>query len=122
MLQVRRVQLRWLEEWMVEHFEDRLAARLRRALPDATAHLTEPELRAAMRGSARDAARYGIRTEWDVMRYVQWVLLLGRDFDARPEMRWAADILGDAQLDGAEKMDAIEARWLEVQLLRRSID
>jgi hypothetical protein len=115
MLLMRSAQIQRIKERMVQDFEDRLALRLRAALPDATDQYTEAELDALIIDGMADSARHGIDLEWDIMRYVQWSILLGRDFKIRPETRWATEILGDASLDGTEKLDRIEARWLEEQ-------
>lgn len=54
------------------------------------------------------ARMYGMRSEFDVRRYVEYMLLLSPDFDLDPAFAWAGRILFRCDLDGTRKMDHLD--------------
>jgi hypothetical protein len=92
---------------MVQEFENRMVAHLRAAYPLESGILSEADLRNSIRNGLAKAQRYGIDSETDVRRYLECMMLWGRDFDTDGQRPWAARILGAASLAGREKMDAI---------------
>lgn len=53
-----------------------------------------------------NAAQYGIVTQSDVTRFVEYTVIYGPGFDSKEP--WATRILLAAGLSGAEKMDGID--------------
>lgn len=51
---------------------------------------------------------YGVANEADVVRFVECLLLLGRDFDENESYPWAGATLRRSDLDGDGKMDVID--------------
>jgi hypothetical protein len=50
--------------------------------------------------------QYGIRDQYDVLRYVGFMLVLGFDFDER--LDWAGEILNDIQFAAATRLAMID--------------
>jgi len=53
------------------------------------------------------ARRYAVEADAEVDRFIDLMLTVGVDFDSRPEMEWAANILEDRGLDDRAKMDLV---------------
>ena len=67
-----------------------------------------------------DRARmYGIRSRFDVRRFVEYMLLIDPDFDLNPDCQWAGRIIFTNGITGREKMDlldrAVVLRTLQAQ-------
>ncbi|MGH9903083.1 MAG: hypothetical protein ACRD68_14850 [Pyrinomonadaceae bacterium] len=105
MLVIRQEQMNVFSLHMLEGFVGRVAAHLREWFPGQCDVLDEPALREVVRGGVRRAGQYGIRTEFDVWRFVDLMFFYGRDFDA--EFPAAVAILADDDLGGNEKVNRL---------------
>ena len=112
MLRIRTEQFDVFSKHMRQQFEDRMAVRLRSRFPDHTRPIEEPELRTFIRNGIERAATHNVTAEFDVQRYLEYMVKYGQEFDASPDMSWAGDILNREDLDGSEKMDRIDDRDL----------
>ena len=108
MLTIRREQLRVLGEVMQRRFEERMLAHLRAEFPAVTRGQTDDDLLALVRRGVASAEPYGVRTEVDVQRYLEYMMIYGPDFDTNPRSAWAGDILRTEGIGGAKKMDWID--------------
>lgn len=102
---IRPEQLAALERAAARAFENRLIAHLLAMYPERLEDLEDEELRALCRSGLEAARRYGIRTAYDLSRYLEYVVYFGAGFDRLP---WANAIL-TGEGSGRLKMDAIDA-------------
>lgn len=104
---IRTEQMDVMRESALQQFVDRMIAHLKREFPEQTAKMPEGELRTLIHQSMRTAEKYDVIYEVDIERYLECVMLYGRDFDVNPETSWAAEILRNYELSGFEKMNQI---------------
>lgn len=78
-----------------ENFFDRGAIHLRKTFPDTTAGMSDEELRERVRNGRNRAAPYGLRSEKQVMWFVDSAMILGETFDTGEVHPWARAILID---------------------------
>ena len=115
MLLIRDAQMDRLSEVAEERFVERVRVFLRSSWPDACAALGDDGVRASVRRGMTQAARFGIATERDIVRYVNVMYLLGPDFCEEPDRDWARRILDAPGRSGAAKLDELYA-LIEQQL------
>ena len=102
-MKIRSEQLRQLDEAAGVEFHRRLAAFLRRELPDATGGLSDGELLRLVEESERRAARHGITSERGVAQFACLTFAAGPRFDQEPPIR---DYLAGGG-DPEEKLEAL---------------
>ena len=107
MIKVSRTSELALETAAVQHFSDRLAARLISANPRVLADTALSQLTALIERSTQDAVQFDIDEEYDVERFVLCVLLFGEAFYRRDCHRWAETILRSTQIPPSAKLDLI---------------
>ncbi|HEY1220085.1 MAG: hypothetical protein ABSE42_09955 [Bryobacteraceae bacterium] len=93
MLTIRPAQFAVLSQWEVQKFEDRTLVHLQKFFPRQCAALGERRLRESIQYGIRRAANYGITARRDVCKYIDLMIVFGRDFDADKRFRWAGEIL-----------------------------
>lgn len=108
MLRIRPAQMAVLSELEVRKFEDWMVVHLRRFFPDQCAAIGERRLLETIRYGIRRAAHYGFTAKRDVCKYIDLMIVFGRDFDTGQRTPWAAEILKKRALPGA-KMQALFA-------------
>ena len=79
---------------------------LRKFFPKQCAALGELQLRETIGHGIRRAAHYGITAKRDVCKYIDLMIVFGRDFDSDKRFRWAREIL-DRQGNSFAKMKAL---------------
>jgi hypothetical protein len=104
---IRREQMDLLSESVLKQFIDRMVAHLKQEFPEQTVNMPEDNLRNLINESMQRAETYDITDEVDIERYLECVLLYGRDFDVNPETSWAGEILRNEDLSGFDKMNQI---------------
>ena len=107
MLVIREQQLEVLSRAMRRHFEDLAVAHLQSALPDRCEAMGAAAVRASVMKAMQAARMYGLVEEYDILRYLNLMYVLGLEFDRDSRFPWAADILSDSQLQGRTKMDLL---------------
>jgi hypothetical protein len=95
MLQIRREQIAGFREPRLKEFEDRVVAHLARCFPTQCEVLGEPEVRGTIRYGIERAAAYGMVAERDVCKYIDLMIVYGRNFDRDPALPWVRAILND---------------------------
>ena len=108
MLIIRRAQIGVLEGWARLELEQRLARHLRDRFAVAR-DLDADGLRALIQHGIRRAETYGVQSEYDVRRFLEFLAMYGRSFDSDPRIPWAGEVLRRSDLSGTEKMDRLDS-------------
>lgn len=95
MLKIRKEQLAVFAEVETKKFVDRMVIHLKKFLPKQCEVLDESQMGEMIRYGIKRAAAYGITTECDVCKYIDVLMVFGRDFDRDPGLPWARTILAD---------------------------
>ncbi|MGJ7503184.1 hypothetical protein ACSFBF_22695 [Variovorax sp. ZT5P49] len=108
MILIRNSQMAVLREAARQGFKTRAALALRSAFAAQTQGLADAELEAVIACGIEKASSHGIDQQPDVVRFVEYMLCYGRDFDDDDELSFVREILADHRLSGTRKMDAID--------------
>jgi hypothetical protein len=106
MLTIRQAQLDALSRVEAQKFEDWTLAHLHRFFSAQCAALGDDRLRESIRYGIRRAAHYGFKAKRDVCKYIDLMIVFGRDFDTDKRHRWAAEIL-TRRVEPGWKMQAL---------------
>jgi hypothetical protein len=98
MATLKRRREQWFEEWIVTYLRD--------ADPEYCAMLGDEAIAGVAQQAMEKTRQYGIRDQYDVLRYVGFMLVLGFDFDER--LDWAGEILNDIQFAAATRLAMID--------------
>ena len=93
MLTIRKEQLAVFGPLGKKAFEDRMLVHIKKIFPEQSETLGEPKLRETIQYGTQRAAAYRITSERDVCKYIDLMILYGRDFDKDPNLPWAQSIL-----------------------------
>jgi hypothetical protein len=115
MLTIRAAQFAVFSQLEVRKFEDWTLAHLRKFFPDRCAALGEPQLREWIRYGIRRAAQYGVTARRDVCKYLDLMIVFGRDFDTDRLSGWAADILRRSGNSAARMQSLLRAAKLHLK-------
>jgi hypothetical protein len=83
-------------------FEDRVAEHVKNAYPDVTFELDDQEIRSRVHAAVERAAAYGLRSEVDVVTYVDLSFDLGDGFESH--VAWAAEIFDEPGVAPSERV------------------
>jgi hypothetical protein len=108
MITITQEQMAALGQTMRERFEMRMVAHLRQAFPAMTAGREQPLLLEFVRAGMACAHPYGVVFEYDLQRYLDYMMIYGHDFDLRPDCAWAGTILNAPDMTGSQKMDQMD--------------
>jgi len=106
MLPMRKEQIAAFSAAEVNKFEDWMVTHLRKFFPRQCNQLGELPLRETIRYGISRAANYGLLAKRDVCKYIDVMLVLGRDFDKDRRYPWAAGTLGRT-MDPGVKMQTV---------------
>ena len=93
-------------------FENRMMDHLRKRFPRQSDQLGDASLRTMIQNGIVMAGRYAVTDQYDVRRYLEYMIVLSRDFDTDPGTSWAAAILHNHRLDGTAKMNLVDDTFL----------
>jgi len=93
MLTLRKEQIAVFGPLGKKAFEDRMLAHLKKVFPEQSDALGEPKLREIIQYGTQRAAAYRITSERDVCKYIDLMILYGRDFDKDPNLPWSQSVL-----------------------------
>jgi hypothetical protein len=112
MLTMRQEQCDVLNSDLRRRFIERMMAHLHRCFPHQCESLEEPALRDLIEWGIQRAASYRIIAERDVCRYIDVMMVFGREFDTDPACAWPPPILIASHVDPAVKTEVLfqEAR------------
>lgn len=89
-------------------FEDRVLAHIGRCFPEQFHSIGETKARETIRYGSGRATSYRILSERDVCRYIDLMILYGRDFDKDPALPWAQSILQNQAIrDPSSKIERL---------------
>ncbi len=108
MLTIRKEQMEVLSRYMLKQFEDRMVVHLRNTFPDKTKDMPETNLHNLIQTGIEQSGQYDVELEYDVRRYLEFMMIYGSDFDMNPKTAWANEILHNKNMDGTFKMDLID--------------
>lgn len=92
---IRKKQIEAFSQAAVKGFEDRMVARLYKGYPEQCQELGKASLGELIKYGIKRAAKYDMKTEYAVEKYIELMVIFGRDFDANTELPWAGQILSD---------------------------
>ena len=100
MLTIRKEQLKVLSRNEVQKFEVHMRAHLRKIFPEQSGTLGKEELDNVIRHGIERAKVHGIVSQRDVCKYIDLMMVFGRDFDTSPKLPWASATLKEEFLEG----------------------
>ena len=92
---IRKKQMEAFSQAAVKGFEDRTVVYLCKGYPEQCEALGKAGLGELIKYGIKRAAEYGMKTEYAVEKYIELMLIFGRDFDTNTELPWAGQILSD---------------------------
>ena len=95
LLAVRTAQLAAFSQAEVQKFEDWMIAHIRQFFSKQCRALQEPQLRDLIQYGIKRAAGHGIVSERDVCKFIDLMIVFGRDFDEDKQRPWASQILAN---------------------------
>ena len=107
---VRKEQLAAFSRPVEHDLACRSHAHVTATFPRHCARLSQREVRRRVEEGMAQAEQYGIEGDYDVLRFVDLLFLLGPDFGADPDLRGIREILHDDETTGAERLDRIYER------------
>jgi hypothetical protein len=107
MLRIRPEQMKTMVAARHQEFETNAIAHVRDNLPGRYEALGEEEVRSMIAQAREGSESYGLTDRFDILRYLNHMLVLAPDFDVNPAFPWAQRILTDADLHGSLKMDTL---------------
>jgi hypothetical protein len=93
MFTIRKEQMAALTKVEVRTVEDRTLDHIRKTFPLKFGALGEEKTREIIQYGVKHVAKYGFKGDPDVTKYIEVMVLFGRDFDADPQLPWAGAIL-----------------------------
>jgi hypothetical protein len=108
MFKITGQQLKTFSKALMESFERDASFRLRRRYPLSTKELSDEQLAALIRHGRVQAEKYDILEVEDTHVFLEYMAVLGKDFDTNPEHKWASRILRIRNLQGTEKTERLK--------------
>jgi hypothetical protein len=93
MMTIQRRQIEAIGERLARRWEDTMVVHIETFFPESAAELGPEGVRHAIDLGLKKAARYGITSERDVCKFLNFMFAYGFDFDRDPELPWARAIL-----------------------------
>lgn len=114
-MKLSSAQVRILSDEKARRFEDRCVEMIRSTWRAEAAHLDDAALREVVRERMTSAERYGFTGQRDLFRFINLSFYLGLDFERRPELTWAVEMLEHPMGDLGETVEAIIFNFKEPQ-------
>ena len=109
MLTIRAAQMDIFSQLAVEKFEGWLLLHLKKFFPGRCKALGEPQLREMIQYGIKRAEAYDVKTRRDVCKYIDLMIVFGRDFDIDDRYPWAREILSRRRNSSAKMRALLEA-------------
>lgn len=100
MLTIRKEQLKVFSKNEGLKFEEHAALHLRKIFPEQAEKLGGEKLAHLIRQGIERARAYEIVAQRDVCKYIDLMMIFGRDFDTDKKLPWAAAVLNEEFLQG----------------------
>jgi hypothetical protein len=107
MFTIRKEQLQALDRDKRESFVDRMLQHLREFFPGKCDALGENQLRKWIEHGIERAKAYRIVSERDVCKYIDVMIVFGKEFDRDKALPWASKILNGHYSQAGEKIDLL---------------
>jgi hypothetical protein len=104
MFTIRKEQLRVLDRDRRDRFVAQMLQHLQEFFPSQCASLGEKQLREWVNHGIDRAASYHIASQRDVCKYIDFMIMFGRNFDQDSQLPWASKILSVYHTRPDEKM------------------
>ena len=114
MLSMRPNQMKVLAQHTTRNFERRAMEHLRRCFPEQSKALGEQGLLELIRDGISRTESYAIDTEREVVKYIDLMVVFGREFDTHPRYPEARRILTDEDLTARSKVEKLYAYFNDV--------
>jgi hypothetical protein len=101
---IRTAQLDTLSDLREQQFEQRVADHLARCFPDQCARTEPAALQEIVEESLEKARGYGFESEWELVRYLDLVMVFGRDFEKLPACSKVAGHLQNTELNNRTRI------------------
>ena len=109
MMTIQKRQIAAMGELLARRWEDTMVVHLETFFPETTQELGPEGVLHAIELGVKKAARYDIRSERDVCKFLNFMFTFGFDFDLDPELPWAHEILvNEALVRSNVKMHLLE--------------
>jgi hypothetical protein len=105
MLTIREGQLLALQSSRLDEFRSKALAHLQESFPEECAAATLESLRSTIDLALDKTAKYAITSESDILRYLNFMFVCGRQFDEK--LSWASEVLDREDLEGPEKVETL---------------
>jgi len=93
MLTIRKEQFAVFSQLEVQKFEEWMLAHVRQFFPQQSRAAGESRLREMIQYGIQHAAAYDLTIKRDVCKYIDLMIVFGRDFDTDKRFPWAGGIL-----------------------------
>ena len=93
---------------MLTQFEANMVSHLSSTFPTQTKSMEVEAIRDLVQDGMARAGQYGITSERDIRRYLEYMVMYGADFDNAPETPWAGKILNNEALSVSQKLDRLD--------------
>jgi len=90
---IRKEQMAALTKVEARTVGNRTLDHIRKTYPKEFDTIGEDKIREVIQHSAKRVAKYGFKGNPDVLKFIEVMVLFGRDFDSDPQLPWAAQIL-----------------------------
>ncbi len=112
MLTIRKAQMQALSAYMRESFDNRMVRHIATAFPAEARRLRasagpEDGVRALVRHGVTKAERYSIRVERDIASFIEFMVVLGPEFENASGMESVRRTLTNRELPGHAKVVAV---------------
>jgi hypothetical protein len=101
-LTIRLAQMETFSQVEIQKFEDWMVSHLNKFFPRECNSVGEPHLRDLIQHGIKRAAEHGITKERDICKFIDLMLVFGRDFDTDARSPWAHEILRTEKRPGSK--------------------
>jgi hypothetical protein len=115
MLTIRQAQFAVLSQLEVRKFEDWMLVHLKKFFPKQCGALGDTQLRQTVQHGIKRAASYELTARRDVCKYIDLMIVFGRNFDTDRRYRWAGEILGKRRNPGVKMQTLFQAAKLRLR-------
>lgn len=108
MLKISKNQIEAFKAQARARFEDEIASRLEKNLPDSIPSHDKDVIKNLIRLRVSKASTYGFRSKKEVEQYISLLFMLPIDFGADPNLSWVSEILTENHSTPKTKLKRLE--------------
>lgn len=114
MLLIREDQMAKFDDYVVRRFEDYMLVHLLKIFGEYIDFLGENVARTIIRYGVKRGRAYGFNYKRCLRIYIDFMFILGSDYDVDPQLPWVAEILSDTEFASeSERCDVLYDRVME---------